>query len=184
MWRLLLACSLLTACQEDSPLPPPPIPGSPSSGPVVPPMGGGEPGGSASSGGEPDPLDSDGLDDDSGTGIDGIVLSGVLLDGTSGLMPDTCRIRLHTLDSLDPGSGIPVEVAYETLVAVQLLPQPYGVSDVPAELLTGDPIYVSTLCDVDGDGALDNFGAYYPQLPLEPISLPSEEIDMTLDFVR
>jgi len=183
MWRLVLACSLLTACQEDRPLPPPPVAGDPSSGPVVPPMGGGGAGDSGSMG-EPEPLDSDDLDDDSGTGGSGLVLSGLLLDGTSGLVPDTCRVRLHTLDSLDPGSGIPLEIAFETLVTIQLLPQPYGVYDVPAELLAGDPLYVSTLCDVDGDGALDSFGAYYPQLPLEPISLPSEEIDMTLDFVR
>ncbi len=124
---------------------------------------------------------------DDGSSSGGLVttlISGLLLAGTTGVTPTSCLVRLHELDSLDPGSGLPVEIAAEISVDVDGLPQPYVMEDMAGFLVgPGDQVYVSALCDVDGDGAPDNLGAYYPQVPLEPVLLPAGDIDLTLEVV-
>lgn len=195
----VLVCSLwVGACQGDPAPPPPPIDNDPTIGPVTLPMGmsGAAPSTSATTEGtgptdgsgdttgrEPLPTGS-GSGSGSGTSAQGPLLSGQLLDGPTGLVPDTCRIRMHTLDSIDPGSGLPVDTAAEITATIQALPQMYVVDSVPGGAIgVGDEVYVSALCDVDGDGVLDNLGAYYPQIPLESVVLPAMGVDMTLDFV-
>ena len=44
-------------------------------------------------------------------------------------------------------------------------------------------MYVSTICDIDGDEAPDSVGAWYPSIPVLPVDLPATNIDMALDFV-
>lgn len=178
-------------CQGEDELPPPPIGGG--SGPAVPPVGGNGPSGNGST------LDSGTLE--SGTLTDGsltdstltggsttagseVLVSGQLLDGPAELVPLVCYIRLHVLDSLDPGSGLPLESVYEGGVPISALPQPYTITTAQADLVgPGDAVYVSTICDVDGDGAPDSIGGWYPSLPLQPVDLPASNIDMTLDVV-
>lgn len=178
-------------CQGDDELPPPPIGGS---GPVVPPLGGNGPGGdgsgtdgsgtagsgTAGSSTLTDPT----LADDSTTAGTEVLVSGQLLDGPSKLVPVTCYLRLHVLESLDPGSGLPLESIYEGGVPISALPQPYVITTAQADLVgPGDTVYVSTICDVDGDGAPDSIGGWYPSIPLEPVDVPASNIDMTLDVV-
>jgi len=200
---LLALLASASACNDADPLPPPPVEGP--TGDAVPPIGGaattaGTPPGTT---GLPQTTTLDGsgtltttatatstadsnADADPNTGPGGSPLViGQLLDGGPGLLPNHCRVRLHALDSIDPGSGIPFDVAFETILAVPALPQPYAITGVPSDVAgPGDQLYVSVLCDVDGDGALDDYGAYYPQIPLEPVLLPAEDVDLRLDFIE
>jgi hypothetical protein len=176
-------------CQEPE-LPPPPIGGA--TGPVVPPIGGngpesGDPSGTRGSSGT---LDSGGTLDSAGT-LDGtasttaghvVLLTGQLLAGTAEAIPTICFVRLHLLESLDPGTGLPFEFVHEEPVPVRALPQAYTVFSAPGDVIgPGDSVYVSTLCDSDGDGNPDPVGGYYPGVPVEPVDLPGSGVDLQLD---
>lgn len=187
----LTFATLGLGCQEPE-LPPPPIGGG--TGPVVPPIGGNGPGddGSSTLGGSGSlgsgSLDSGSLDSESGSTTAGstVLVSGQLLDGPAEITPVICYVRLHLLDSLDPGSGLPINSVYQAPVAVRALPQPYAITtdEVEAEAVgPGDVVYVSTICDIDGDDAPDSVGAWYPSIPVQPVDLPASSIDMPLDFV-
>ncbi len=178
-------------CQEPE-LPPPPIGGA--TGPVVPPIGGngpedGDTGGTRGSG----TLDSG---DTLGTGgtLDGtasttaghtVLVTGQLLAGTAESTPPLCFVRLHLLESLDPGSGLPFEFVHEEPVPVRALPQAYTVLSADGDVVgPGDSVYVSTICDSDGDGNPDTVGGYYPEVPVEPVDLPASGIDIALDQLQ
>lgn len=190
---VVITCSLLIgACQREPDPPPPPIQGGPSGGPVIPPnptasVDTGTTSATASTTGGT--ADTTGMATDGGvsgpeTGGPNPLISGHILDGPAGVVPMTCMIRLHTFESLDPGSGLPIDIAYEAVSTVQDLPQFYAINVVPDGIVgEGDDVYVSTRCDVDGDGALDDVGAYYPQVPLETVLLPAQDIDLVLDNV-
>jgi len=177
-------------CQEPM-LPPPPIDGA--TGPVVPPIGGNGPeGGDGSSTRGSGTLDSG---DTFGTGstidVGGtgnttsshvVLVTGRLLADSTDVIPITCFVRLHLLESLDPGSGLPIEYVHDEPVPVQALPQAYTVLSADGDVVgPGDSVYVSTICDVDGDGGPDSVGGYYPGLPVEPVDLPASGIDIPLD---
>lgn len=173
---------LLLACQDPE-LPPPPIGGS---GSPVPPMGGQASGSGADASGTLGSGTLDGGSSESSTtgGGSALLVTGRLVDGPSQLQPVSCDVRLHLLESFDRGSGLPTESFYEERFFVQALPQPYAIASVPDALVgPGDSIYVSTICDVDGDGVDDNLGAYYPTIPAEPVLLPAVGIDLTLDVL-
>lgn len=168
-------------CQEPT-LPPPPI--AASGGQGNPPIGGQA---SGSNGDASGTLDSGtGTGDASGSTTSGTVplLSGQLLDGSAELVPVACYVRVHLLDSFDPGSGLPIQSVYEERVMLRALPQAYAIASVPSGLVgPGDSVYVTTVCDVEGDGIADNVGGYYPGIPVEPVLLPAVEIDLTLDVL-
>ena len=179
-------------CQEEPELPPPPI--AMGTGPVVPPVGGQGPGDDANDGSTLDAsgtldgtttLDASGTFDGTATTAGtGTLLAGRLLDGPAGVEPVTCYVRIHLLDSLDPGSGLPLDSVVEQPVEVLGLPQAYAIDSASVDAVgAGDTVYVSATCDVDGDGALDSVGAWYPDLPLQPVDLPASGIDMALDVV-
>ncbi|MEM9453587.1 MAG: hypothetical protein AAGF11_05380 [Myxococcota bacterium] len=191
----MLACSLvLGACQGDPELPPPPVDNGRSDGPVMPPSGAT---GSLTDStattmqditGTADTTDgttSTGTGAGTGTsaGSGRLLLTGRLLEGSAQLIPNSCQIRLHTPESIDPATGFAVDTAVEVTTNVLNLPHMYSVYEPPDMAIgIGDEVYVTTQCDSDGDGTLDPVGGYYPQLPMEPVSLPDMGIDMALDF--
>jgi hypothetical protein len=183
-------------CQEPE-LPPPPIPGG--TGPVVPPIGGNGPeGGDASGTRGSGTLDSGdtfatvGTPDIGDTATAGtttaghaVLVTGLLLAGTTTVVPITCNVRLHLPEFLDPDTGLPGEFVHEEPVPVRALPQAYTVFMADGDFIgPGDSVYVSTLCDVDGDGAPDTVGGYYPGVPVEPVELPASNVDIPLDELQ
>jgi hypothetical protein len=162
---------------------------------VVPPIGGNDPDsgdgtrGSSGTQGSGDTSGTGGkVDVGAGTGTTTaghiVLVTGRLLAGSAEVTPVTCYMRLHLLESLDPGSGLPFEFVHEEPVPVQALPQAYTVFSADGDVIgPGDSVYVSTVCDVDGDDAPDTVGGYYPDVPVEPVELPATGIDLRLDAI-
>ncbi len=186
---------LASACQPES-LPPPPISETPSSisgvggsptGPGTTAAGTSLTGGAMPTSGTTGAIatsDSTATGtSSSGTGSVDALLTGTILPGTAGIVPTGCYITLYRDDVVDQDTGIPLNPIYTELVTIRVLPQDYAIPSVPTEdVSAGDSVYVGASCDTDGMGPPDDVWAWYPQLPVEAVTLPVDGIDLSLEL--
>jgi hypothetical protein len=112
------------------------------------------------------------------------VLSGsILTDESRFPLPMDCTIRLHEPGAVDPGTGLSSGALLDVPISVGDTQQRFdiGADEVVGIVNQGDLVYVEVRCDVNGDGAFDEFGGWYPLLPAEIVELPGEDIDLVVD---
>lgn len=190
-----LALCLVAACGEDDEDRNPPPVGSGAGVPMVGSAGdvsatsgaSGSGGGSGGSSGIPTTgLTMGPLTDSDSTGaapLD-IILTGRFLDGGGGYpLPITCTVRFHRPGEINPSNGIETATTFSRAVQIDAFPQSFSITndDIGGVVMLGDPGYVTSECDIDGDNFFDDaVGAYFPTLPMTEISIPASSIDLTV----
>lgn len=178
------ACGLLEEPEEGAPAPvdePNPMTGAATMAvfPTASSSGTGTGSGTAGS----DGADSTGVFPDIGMGV---LFSGELAEGDGGWdLPMSCALRFFVGDQLDPVNGVSTEWEAEVLLEIDAFPYLYSIGndEVPATVANGSMGWVGIRCDFDGDGMNDNVGGFFPQLPAQQITLPRDDIDMTVTFL-
>jgi hypothetical protein len=118
-----------------------------------------------------------------GTSVDLSVLSGsILSDDTLFPLPMNCSVRMHEPGAVDPGTGLSSGALLDVPVTLEGPQQLYdiGLDQVQEIVNQGDLVYVEVRCDVNGDGAFDDVGGWFPLLPAEIVELPAEDIDLVI----
>ncbi len=188
-----LACCVLTACGfDDDERNAPPLGSGGGGGPVG---SASSPattatdgsGGSGSSGGSgtgltmgPTASDSDAS---TGPGIYA-VLTGRFNDGGGGYaLPITCTIRFHRPGEINPSNGIETATTFTRPFLIDAFPQSFTImnDEIGDVVAPGDPGFISSECDIDGDNFFDDgAGAYFPALPMVQVSVPASSIDLAV----
>jgi len=127
--------------------------------------------------------------DSTGTGLDlgmGVLFVGEILIGDGAWMaPLQCEVRFFTEQQLDPTTGLADE--WETAVPVVVDAFPYELiitrNDVSSTVDFGSEGYIGVRCDFDGDGMVDQVGAFHPSLPAELVTLPVDGVTLELQFL-
>lgn len=112
------------------------------------------------------------------------ILTGRFLDGGGGYaLPITCTVRFHRPGEINPSNGVEMSNTFSRAVEIDAFPQSFTITndDIGGVVMLGDPGYVTSECDVDGDNFFDDaVGAYFPALPMTEISIPASSIDLTV----
>lgn len=181
-----VVCSGCGLLDDDGQGPPPPIGESNSAGMTQGVAGGTA--GNSSGGASTGASTSDGADTTAGV-LDlgmGILMVGEIDVGDGAWAPPLpCSLRFFTEEQLDPRTGVAMEWIAEIPIEIDEFPFAFSVSrdDVPPEIDVGSELYFGVRCDFDGDGALDNVGAFFPELPAELIVLPADGVNVALQFL-
>ncbi len=190
--RLSLALCMLSACGDDEEERNAPPVGSGGGGP-----GGGVSGAtgigtdSAGSGGSsgpgmttggPGPL-TGGAASTTGS-VPYAVLTGRFNDGGGGYaLPIQCTVRFHRPGEINPANGVESATTFSRPFVIDAFPQSFTImsDEIGDVAMMGDPGYVSSECDIDGDNFFDdNAGAYFPGLPMTEITIPASSIDLAV----
>lgn len=117
------------------------------------------------------------------TGVFSDILRGsILTDASLFPLPMNCSLRLHEPGAVDPGTGLSTGPLIDVPVILDEQEQRFdiGLAEVQGIVNMGDLVYVEVRCDVDGDGAFDTVGGWFPLLPAELVELPAEDIDLVV----
>jgi hypothetical protein len=116
----------------------------------------------------------------------GIWMVGELQTGDGAwALPMDCNLRFFLPEQLDTMTGVASEWEADVPITITEFPQPFmlGVDDFSDAVMVGTEGYVGIRCDLEGDGTLDNVGAYYPELPPELVMLPADGIELGIVFL-
>ncbi len=186
---------MVVACGEDDEDRNPPPVGSGNGGPMVGSAGGSNTNGSATSGaggssgaGASSGMPTTGLTMDPTASSTGVVLdtilSGRFLDGGGGYaLPITCTVRFHRPGEINPSNGVDTATTFSRAFEIDAFPQSFVITndEIGGVVMLGDPGYITSECDIDGDNFFDDaVGAYFPSLPMTEISIPASSIDLTV----
>jgi len=123
--------------------------------------------------------------DDASTGP-GIyaVLTGRFTDGGGGYaLPIQCTVRFHRPGEINPSNGIETATTFSRPFVIDAFPESFTImsDEIGDVVVPGDPGYITSECDVDGDNFFDdNAGAYFPSLPMVEVSVPASAIDLAV----
>ena len=188
---------LVVACGEDDEDRNPPPVGSGNGGPMVGSASGGNGSATATSGagstgaGGSSGIPTTGLTmtpitnsgSSSGSVLD-IILTGRFLDGGGGYaLPITCTVRFHRPGEINPSNGVETANTFSRAFEIDAFPQSFTITndDIGGVVMAGDPGYITSECDIDGDNFFDDaVGAYFPGLPMTEIAIPASSIDLTV----
>ena len=193
-----LTLCLVVACGEDDEDRNPPPVGSGNGGPMVGSASGGNGSATATSGagstgaGGSSGIPTTGLTmtpitnsggASTGTVLD-IILTGRFLDGGGGYaLPITCTVRFHRPGEINPSNGVETANTFSRAFEIDAFPQSFTITndDIGGVVMAGDPGYITSECDIDGDNFFDDaVGAYFPGLPMTEIAIPASSIDLTV----
>lgn len=112
------------------------------------------------------------------------VFTGRFLDGGGGYaLPLTCTVRFHSPGEINPSNGVDTATTFIRAFEIDAFPQSFTITndEIGGIAMRGDPGYVSSECDVDGNRIFDDdVGAFFPGLPMTEISIPASSIDLTV----
>lgn len=119
-----------------------------------------------------------------GTTVD-VLLSGRFINelGEAYPPPVTCSVRFYALGQIEPSTGVSSDVTLQQSFSIEQWPADWAITPQLAgdAIVPGDAGYITAICDTDGDGLTDDgVGGYYPALPLEPLSIPAEGLDIEI----
>lgn len=185
--RLLLGLLVGMGCgvlQDEEPGMPPPVGNAQGSNSGA---GGasetGEGGGDTTGAVADDDADSTGAIPDIGLGV--LLIGEVELGDGAWIAPLDCAVRFFLPDQLDPQSGAATEWEGELPIVIDAFPYTFSITrdDVPDTIAPRTEGYVGIRCDFDGDGVMDNVGAFHPELPAELVTLPFDGVTLSLAFL-